>query len=137
MVDKAKKSVIIVLMENYYDILHVSPDATQEQIKQSFVNLARQFHPDVYAGDKAFAERYTAILTEAYEAINDQTKRAKYDKKLGLANQKSVVTAGFSEHNANNQTRKTHMSKWSKLKLFFLLLGLFAIEIVVLFFVIL
>lgn len=120
-------------MKNFYDILQVSPDATQDQIKASFLSLARQFHPDVYEGDKSFAENYTSILTEAYEAINDEQKRAEYNKKIGL----KLPKDNAKKQNYSSEAGIIKKSKWNRIKLFFLLLGIFAVEILVLFFVVL
>lgn len=44
---------------NYYDILGVSKDASEAEIKSAYRAMVRAFHPDYYHGDKAFAERKT------------------------------------------------------------------------------
>lgn len=65
-------------MNNYYEILGVSKDATQEDIKKTYRKLALQYHPDKNpeGGDK-FRE-----ISEAYETLSDTTKRQEYDYKL-------------------------------------------------------
>ncbi|MGB8698026.1 MAG: J domain-containing protein [Thermosynechococcaceae cyanobacterium] len=64
---------------NYYDILDVSKDATNEDIKRAYRRLARQHHPDLNPGNKAAEERFKAV-SEAYDVLSDVTKRAQYDR---------------------------------------------------------
>ena len=64
---------------NYYEILGVTPNATEEEIKRSFRRLARQCHPDLNPGDKAAEERFKQI-GEAYEILSDGDRRARYDQ---------------------------------------------------------
>lgn len=66
--------------EDYYEILGVPRNATQEEIKRAFRRLAKQYHPDVYKGDKKEAERRFRKIAEAYEVLSDPEKRAQYDR---------------------------------------------------------
>ena len=79
-------------MESYYDILKVKPNATLAQIKKSFLSLVSQYHPDIYKGDKIFAQHYTAKLTEAYTTLKDDALRAEYDKSQKI-NTRTVILA--------------------------------------------
>lgn len=65
-------------MADYYEILGVSRDASQEEIKRAYRRLARQHHPDANPGDAATAERFKEI-TRAYEVLSDPEKRQRYD----------------------------------------------------------
>lgn len=67
-----------VEFKNYYDILGVPRDASDEEIKKAFRKLARQYHPDV-ARDKKLAEEKFKEINEAYEVLGDPDKRRKYD----------------------------------------------------------
>src|SRR6056300_165006 len=62
-------------MKDYYQILGVSRDASQDDIKKAYRKLSKQFHPDVNpdGGDK-FKE-----IGEAYGVLSDETKRQQYD----------------------------------------------------------
>ena len=68
-------------MANYYEILGVSKDATQDQIKSQYRKLARQYHPDLHPGDEAAAQKFKEI-NEANETLSDPEKRKKYDFEL-------------------------------------------------------
>ncbi|NJL06344.1 MAG: DnaJ domain-containing protein, partial [Chloroflexaceae bacterium] len=64
---------------NYYEILGVTQDTTVEQLKKSYRQLARRYHPDLNPGDKAAEETFKAI-SEAYEILSDEDKRFQYDQ---------------------------------------------------------
>ena len=63
--------------KDYYATLGVAPAATQADIKRAYRKLARKYHPDV--SKEADAEARFKELAEAYEALNDDEKRAAYD----------------------------------------------------------
>ena len=61
---------------NYYDILGVSKNATQDEIKKAFRKKAHELHPDKKTGDEAkFKE-----VNEAYQVLSDKQKRSQYDQ---------------------------------------------------------
>ena len=66
-------------MADYYDILNVSRDADEKEIRRAYRRLARQHHPDVNPGDDDAAERFKEI-NGAYEVLSDPDKRARYDR---------------------------------------------------------
>jgi len=65
--------------QDYYDILGVSRDAGDDDVKRAFRRLAKQYHPDRNPDD-ADAERRFKEVNEAYEALKDPQKRAAYDR---------------------------------------------------------
>ncbi len=64
---------------DYYEILGVSKDASNEDIKKNYRRLARQYHPDLNPGNKEAEEKFKAI-GEAYEVLSDHTRRSQYDR---------------------------------------------------------
>ena len=62
-------------MTDPYKVLGVSPDATDEQIKQAYRRLAKQYHPDLNPGDEAAARKMQEI-NAAYEQIKNPEKAA-------------------------------------------------------------
>ncbi len=64
--------------KDYYKILNVSKDASQDDIKKAFRKLARKYHPDLNPGDKTSEEKFKEI-NEAYAILSDPQKRSEYD----------------------------------------------------------
>ncbi len=64
---------------DYYEILGVSRDASEEEIKKAYRRLAIQYHPDRNPGDKQAEERFKEI-NEAYQVLAAPEKRAQYDR---------------------------------------------------------
>lgn len=67
--------------KNLYEVLGVSEEATEEQIRSAYKKLAIKFHPDKNPGDAAAEERFKE-LTQAYEVLTDAKKRQAYDQRL-------------------------------------------------------
>lgn len=67
------------MAKNYYDILGVSKEASDADIKSAYRKLAKQYHPDLNPNNKEAAEKFKEI-NEAYEVLSDSTKRANYDR---------------------------------------------------------
>ena len=63
-------------MKDYYSVLGVQRDATDEEIKKAYRKLAHEHHPDKTGGD---AERFKEI-NEAYQILSDRKKRSEYDR---------------------------------------------------------
>lgn len=69
-------------MKNYYQILGVDTTSSLDEIKKSYYAKLKKFHPDVFDGDKKYAEEQTALLNIAFETLSDERLRSNYDYKL-------------------------------------------------------
>jgi molecular chaperone DnaJ len=64
---------------DYYEVLGVSKDASEREIKKAYKRLAMKYHPDRTKGDKTLEEKFKEVK-EAYEVLVDEEKRAAYDQ---------------------------------------------------------
>src|SRR5947209_1372638 len=71
------------MAKTLYDVLGVKKDATEAEIKKAYRKLAREFHPDHNAGDKAAEERFKEVQG-AYDTLGDPDKRKQYDQGGGV-----------------------------------------------------
>lgn len=81
-------------MKDYYYILGIKENATQDEVKKAYRKLSVKFHPDKNDGDAFFAERFKEI-NEAYEVLSNNLSRDKYDalrrnKNTGSTSQQGI-----------------------------------------------
>ena len=82
-------------MKNYYEILEVNENASQDVIARVYKMLAKKYHPDLNPDNPKEAEAKFKEVSEAYEVLSDETKRKEYDNKLAFYRQ--------AQTQANNQ----------------------------------
>lgn len=83
-------------MDDYYKILDVGRDASEEEIKKAYRKLAKQLHPDRHPISKRWKQFYEGMfikVTEAYSVLSDPDKRVEYDTRL------NQVSHNFTDHN--------------------------------------
>lgn len=66
------------MAKNYYDILGISKNASDDEIKKAYRSLAKKYHPDLNPGNAEAAEKLKEV-NEAYSVLSDKTKKSNYD----------------------------------------------------------
>jgi len=84
-----------MIFKDYYKILRVSPDATENEIKKAFRVLAIKYHPDKNPGKNEAEEKFKEI-NEAYNVLSDPEKKKKFDDMRNIRN------SGFKKENFNS-----------------------------------
>ena len=89
--------------ENFYEVLGISENATEEEIKKAYRKLSLQYHPDRNSNDPECVKKFQKI-GEAYETLSDKQKRHEYDM---TRNNPFLNTFGSNDngamfHNAND-----------------------------------
>ena len=84
---------LFIIMKDYYKTLGVSSNASQEEIKKAFRQLALKYHPDRNPDNKSAEDKFKEI-NEAYSCLSDPEKRASYDR-YGTAEGPSAAGYGF------------------------------------------
>lgn len=85
---------IPAILKDYYEILGVSKDAGDSEIRKAWLARARQFHPDHHPDDP-LAEEHFKEVQEAYQVLKDPSLRSSYDLRVDLPGVPSVVNNYF------------------------------------------
>ena len=82
-------------MKNYYQILEVEPDASEQKIREQYMFLVQAWHPDKFskADQKARAEERIKEINAAYDMLRDPGRRAEYDQSLQSSKKKNARQA--------------------------------------------
>ena len=86
------------MKRDYYEILGVKKNASQNEISKAYRKLAVKYHPDSNQGDEEASTKFKEA-TEAYEVLNDEQKRSNYDR-FGFNGSSMGGSGGFSPEDA-------------------------------------
>jgi DnaJ family protein B protein 4 len=94
-------------MTDYYKLLEINRDASEDTIKKAYKKLALKWHPDRNQNKKEEAERRFKEISEAYEVLSDKDKRAIYDQfgEEGLKSGGGPTGPEFSGFGSNGEAR--------------------------------
>lgn len=87
--------IIQPTMKDYYYILGVSNEASEQEIRTAYKKLSMLFHPDKNGGDKFFEDRFKEIQ-EAYEMLGSPARREQYDAQLYASHRPPEKSTSFS-----------------------------------------
>lgn len=115
---------------NYYEILRVPSTATLIEIKRAYKKLVKRYHPDIYEGNKLFAEKKIKEINEAYEILKEEDTKQEYDAKLHNkeykpskdAFVKTTTQEDFEKYrktyNINKNDKKENVNHFRKLNIY-------------------
>ena len=93
----------------YYQLLGVTSESPSSQLKKSYHALARKFHPDAHMSNQALAapvRDLMVVITEAYRTLENEERRAAYDKRV-------AARGGFSMHREKTDLEES-IQEWLK-----------------------
>lgn len=91
-------------MKDYYEILEVSKNASEEIIEKAYKVLAKKYHPDLQEEqNKKQAEEKMKLINEAYEVLSDIDKRKKYDIELENEEKRRIQEQQIDNYNKENK----------------------------------
>ncbi len=99
---------------NYYDILGIRKNASSEDIKKAYKNLIKKYHPDVYKGDKTFAEKKTTEIIEAYDVLSNPNSKQAYDEEIAPKNTYAYTPPQYTNtyDNYNNNYTNSYTNRY-------------------------
>lgn len=97
------------MTKDYYKILHISENSTQEEIKSAYRRLARKWHPDIAGNSEDVIVNFKDI-NEAYETLSNEIKKADYDKARRFYSY-SGLGASANNREKNGEKKETYQKE--------------------------
>jgi len=105
---------------NLYQVLNVKETASKSEIKSAYKSLIKKYHPDIYKGDKAFAERKTKEINTAFDTLSDPVKKAEYDASIApkvnyndYYSSYNSASSKYSPYGTSSRNKYSEPSKYS------------------------
>lgn len=96
----------------HYEILGIRKTASTDEIKNAYKQLVKKYHPDVYPGDKTFAEKKTQEINEAYDVLSDPDKKRDYDELISPHTTTTYTPPDYSNYTyGQSYYKKEYTSK--------------------------
>lgn len=95
---------------NYYEILKISRDADENEIKNAYKKLVKKYHPDLFVADKEFAEKKIKEINEAYSILSDPKSKDEYDEYLNEIDQEEIKDTAYESQNYQNDDYANNQS---------------------------
>lgn len=95
----------------HYEILGIRKTATTEEIKDAYKKLVKKYHPDVYSGDKTFADKKIKEINEAYDILSDPEKKKEYDALINPHSTTSYKAPDYGNYTYNPSYETTNTTK--------------------------
>lgn len=88
---------------NHYDVLGVPRDCEQSLIETVYKSMVKIFHPDVFKGDKAFAQEKLKVINEAYGVLGNAERRKSYDADLKRSESSGATEEIYEDESPDHQ----------------------------------
>ena len=88
---------------NHYDVLGVPRDCDQSLIDTVYKSMVKIFHPDVFKGDKAFAQEKLKVINEAYGVLGNVERRKSYDADLKRSESSGATEEIYEDESPDHQ----------------------------------
>lgn len=94
---------------NYYDLLRVRPNASDDDVKRAYRSLVKKIHPDCHPENRKMAEHQLKIVNEAYNCLKTKPNRLAYNQHLKQYYKQLRHMKAIRAHNDNKSRRSPSM----------------------------
>jgi len=108
-------------LKDYYRILDVNKDASAQDIKKAFRQLAMRYHPDRNPENTEEAGKKFKEISESYEVLSDEDKRQQYDRLLSFSSypRRTIIVEEFSTDSMASDLMREMLQRLSELGIAF------------------